>query len=74
MIHARDIATPEKINNAPGTFFSQIDVTDPLSAKITKPMIIKITATIDNATKTVVDNILKRFMVMLKLIHVILKW
>ena len=74
MIHARDRATPEKINNAPGTFFSQIDVTVPLSAKITKPMIIKIAATIDNETKTVVDNILKRFMVMLKLIHVILKW
>ena len=74
MIHARDRAAPEKINNAPGTFFSQIDVTVPLSAKITKPMIIKIAATIDNATKTVVDNILKRFMVMLKLIHVILKW
>jgi hypothetical protein len=32
-----------------------------LSAKTTKPMIIKIMATIDNATKTVVDNILKRF-------------
>jgi len=74
MIHARDRANPEKINNAPGTFFSQIDVTVPLSAKITKPMIIKIAATIDNETKTVVDNILKRFMVMLKLIHVILKW
>jgi hypothetical protein len=74
MIHARDRATPEKINNAPGTFFSQIDVTVPLSAKTTKPMIIKMAATIDNATKTVVDNILKRFMVMLKLIHVILKW
>jgi hypothetical protein len=74
MIHARDRAAPEKINNAPGTFFSQIDVTVPLSAKITKPMIIKIAATIDNATKTVVDNILKRFMVMLKLIHVILEW
>jgi len=74
MIHARDRAAPEKINNAPGTFFSQIDVTVPLSAKITKPMIIKIAATIDNETKTVVDNILKRFMVMLKLIHVILKW
>jgi|LakMenE01Jun11ns_1017448.scaffolds.fasta_scaffold9710164_3 hypothetical protein len=74
IIHARDRAAPEKINNAPGTFFSQIDVTVPLSAKITKPMIIKIAATIDNATKTVVDNILKRFMVMLKLIHVILEW
>jgi hypothetical protein len=74
MIHARDRATPENINNAPGTFFSQIDVTVPLSAKTTKPMIIKMAATIDNATKTVVDNILKRFMVMLKLIHVILKW
>jgi hypothetical protein len=74
MIHARDRATPEKINNAPGTFFSQIDVTVPLSAKTTKPMIIKMAATIDNATKTVVDNILKRFMVMLKLIHVILEW
>ena len=74
MIHARDRANPEKINNAPGTFFSQIDVTVPLSAKITKPMIIKIAATIDNETKTVVDNILKRFMVMLKLINVILKW
>jgi hypothetical protein len=74
MIHARDRAAPEKINNAPGTFFSQIDVTVPLSAKITKPMIIKIAATIDNETKTVVDNILKRFMVMLKLIHVILEW
>jgi len=74
MIHARDRATPEKINNAPGTFFSQIDVTVPLSAKTTKPMIIKMVATIDNATKTVVDNILKRFMVMLKLIHVILEW
>ena len=74
MIHARDRAAPEKINNTPGTFFSQIDVTVPLSAKITKPMIIKIAATIDNETKTVVDNILKRFMVMLKLIHVILKW
>jgi len=74
MIHARDRAAPEKINNAPGTFFSQIDVTVPLSAKTTKPMIIKMAATIDNATKTVVDNILKRFMVMLKLIHVILKW
>jgi hypothetical protein len=74
MIHARDRAAPEKINNAPGTFFSQIDVTVPLSAKTTKPMIIKMVATIDNATKTVVDNILKRFMVMLKLIHVILKW
>lgn len=74
MIHARDRATPENINNAPGTFFSQMDVTVPLSAKITKPMIIKIAATIDNETKTVVDNILKRFMVMLKLIHVILEW
>ena len=74
MIHARDRAAPEKINNAPGTFFSQIDVTVPLSAKITKPMIIKMAATIDNETKTVVDNILKRFMVMLKLIHVILEW
>jgi hypothetical protein len=28
-----------------------------LSAKTTKPMIIKMVATIDNATKTVVDNI-----------------
>jgi hypothetical protein len=31
-----------------------------LSAKITKPMIIKIAATIDNETKTVVDNIFKK--------------
>lgn len=61
MIHVRDRATPENINNAPGTFFSQMDVTVPLSAKTTKPMTIKMMATIDNATKTVVDNILKRF-------------
>jgi hypothetical protein len=74
MIHARDRATPEKINNAPGTFFSHGESALALSDRITRPMIIKIAAITDNETKTVVDNILKRFMVMLKLIHVILKW
>jgi hypothetical protein len=74
MIHARDRATPEKINNAPGTFFSHGESAFALSDRITKPMIKKITAITDNETKTVVDNILKRFMVMLKLIHVILEW
>jgi len=74
MIHARDRAAPEKINNAPGTFFSHGESAFALSDRITKPMIKKITAITDNETKTVVDNILKRFMVMLKLIHVILEW
>ena len=74
MIHARDRANPEKINNAPGTFFSHGESALDLSDRITKPMIKKITAITDNETKTVVDNILKRFMVMLKLIHVILEW
>ena len=60
MTHARDRANPEKTSNAPGTFFSQIDVTFPLSDRITKPMIIKITAITDSKIKTVVDNILKR--------------
>lgn len=60
MIHARDRATPENNSKDPGTFFSQIDDTVPLSAKITKPMIIKIMAITDSKIKTVVDNILKR--------------
>ena len=60
MTHARDRANPENISNAPGTFFSQIDVTVPLSANITKPMIIKITAITDSEIKMVVDNIFKR--------------
>ena len=57
MIHARDRATPENNSKDPGTFFSQMDVTFPLSAKITKPMIIKITAVIVNNTNTLVDSI-----------------
>jgi hypothetical protein len=74
MIHVIDKAIPEKRSNVPGTFFSHIDFTSALSAKITSPIIIKIIEMVDNEIKTVVDNILKRFMVMLKLIHVILEW
>ncbi len=60
MTHARDRATPENTSNTPGTFFSQGESTLDLSDKITKPMIIKITAITDSEIKTVVDNILKR--------------
>jgi hypothetical protein len=74
MIHVIDKAIPEKRSNVPGTFFSHADFTSALSAKITSPIIIKIIEMVVNEIKTVVDNILKRFMVMLKLIHVILKW
>jgi hypothetical protein len=57
MIHARDRANPEKINNAPGTFFSHGESALALSDRITRPMIIKIAAITDNETKMVVDNI-----------------
>ena len=60
MIHARDRANPENTSNAPGTFFSHGESTLDLSNRITKPMIIKITAITDREIKTVVDNILKR--------------
>jgi len=60
MIHARDRANPEKINNAPGTFFSHGESALALSDRITRPMIIKIAAITDNETKTVVDNIFKK--------------
>lgn len=60
MTHARDRATPENTSNAPGTFFSHGESTLDLSDRITKPMIIKITAMIAKTIKTVVDNILKR--------------
>jgi hypothetical protein len=57
MIHARDRATPENNSKDPGTFFSQIDDTVPLSDRTTRPMTIKITAVIDNNTNTLVDSI-----------------
>jgi hypothetical protein len=60
MTHARDRANPENTSNAPGTFFSHGESTLDLSDRITKPMIIKITAITDSEIKTVVDNILKR--------------
>jgi hypothetical protein len=60
MIHARVRANPENTSNAPGTFFSHGESTLDLSDRITKPMIIKITAITDSEIKTVVDNILKR--------------
>lgn len=60
MIHARVRANPENTSNAPGTFFSHGESTLDLSDRITKPMIIKITAITAREIKTVVDNILKR--------------
>jgi hypothetical protein len=64
MTHARDRATPENTSNAPGTFFSHGESTLDLSDRITKPMIIKITAITAREIKTVVDNIFKKIMVM----------
>jgi hypothetical protein len=57
MIHARDRTTPENNSKDPGTFFSQIDDTVPLSDRTTRPMTIKITAVIVNNTNTLVDSI-----------------
>ena len=64
MTHARDRANPENTSNAPGTFFSHGESTLDLSDRITKPMIIKITAITAREIKTVVDNIFKKIMVM----------
>ena len=57
MIHARDRATPENKSKVPGTFFSHGELTLDLSAKIAKPMIIKITEIIAKIIKMVVENI-----------------